>query len=207
MTFLSSAAFDCLTSSTRQWRRIGHARTMNSTPGRVEPVAGGVLLLDKPEGFTSNAVLQRVRRLFGRIKGGHTGTLDPMATGLLPLCLGEATKFAGYLLSTDKTYEARVRLGTSTDTGDAEGVAVSHRDYTQAGQRLTAVLGEFRGEIQQTPPMYSAIKHQGRPLYEYARAGTQIERHARVVHVHELSVVATQLPDVDLHIHCSKGTY
>src|SRR5829696_9142078 len=149
----------------------------------------GVCLLDKPSGVSSNGALQRVRHLFGRIKAGHTGTLDPLATGLLPLCLGEATKFASGLLEADKTYEAMVRLGIATTTGDAEGEAVFQGDVGGAAERVEEVLCEFRGEIEQTPPMFSALKHRGRPLYEYARQGQEIERSARRVRVYELAVL------------------
>src|SRR5262245_1360567 len=134
---------------------------MSSNPDRADKAAGGVLLLDKPAGMSSNAALQRVRRAFRRIKAGHTGTLDPMATGLLPVCLGEATKFARGLLNADKTYEASLRLGTATDSGDAEGDPIFHGDVAGIQGRLIDVLEEFRGEFAQTPPMYSAIKHRG----------------------------------------------
>jgi tRNA pseudouridine55 synthase len=167
----------------------------------------GVFLLDKPSGLSSNGALQRVRRLLGRVKAGHTGTLDPMATGLLPLCLGEATKFASGLLEADKTYEAVVRLGTATSTGDAEGEAVFHGDITGVAERLDEALCEFRGDIDQTPPMFSALKYRGRPLYEYARQGQDIERIARRVRVYELSVLNRDGADIALKVRCSKGTY
>jgi len=167
----------------------------------------GVLLLDKPAGLTSNAALQSVRRLMGRIKAGHTGTLDPMATGLLPICLGEATKFAGGLLEADKAYEAVVRLGMATDTGDAEGEAIFRGDWTAAAGEIDETLTEFRGEIEQMPPMFSAIKHRGRPLYEYARKGQEIERGRRAVHVYEIAILSKSPPDFRLLIRCSKGTY
>lgn len=167
----------------------------------------GVLLLDKPAGLTSNAALQSVRRLMGRIKAGHTGTLDPMATGLLPICLGEATKFAGGFLEADKAYEAVVRLGMATDTGDAEGQAIFQGDWTAAAGEIDEALTEFRGEIEQMPPMFSAIKHQGRPLYEYARKGQEIERGRRAVHVYEIAILSKSPPDFRLLIRCSKGTY
>jgi len=172
----------------------------------------GVVLLDKPRGMSSNGALQRVRHLFGRVKGGHTGTLDPMATGLLPLCLGEATKFASGLLEADKTYDAVVRLGTATSTGDAEGEAIFHGDVAGAAERLDEALCEFRGDIEQMPPMFSALKHRGRPLYEYARQGQEIERSARRVRVYELAVLESAVlkcdgTDVALRVRCSKGTY
>jgi len=167
----------------------------------------GVLLLDKPRGMSSNGALQRVRHLLGRVKGGHTGTLDPMATGLLPLCLGEATKFASGLLEADKTYDAVVRLGTATSTGDAEGETIFRGDVTGAAERVDEALHEFRGDIEQTPPMFSALKHRGRPLYEYARQGQEIERNARRVRVYELAVLNSDGADIALRVRCSKGTY
>jgi tRNA pseudouridine55 synthase len=167
----------------------------------------GVLLLDKPAGMSSNAALQSVRRLMGRIKAGHTGTLDPMATGLLPVCLGEATKFASGLLDADKVYEAVVRLGVATDTGDAEGEVIFRGEWTAAAAQIDEVLTEFRGEIEQMPPMFSAIKHRGRPLYEYARKGQEIERSHRSVRVYEIAILSKSPPDFRLLIRCSKGTY
>ena len=167
----------------------------------------GVLLLDKPAGMSSNAALQGVRRLMGRIKAGHTGTLDPMATGLLPVCLGEATKFASGLLDADKVYEAVVRLGVATDTGDAEGEVIFRGEWTAAAAQIDEVLREFRGEIEQMPPMFSAIKHRGRPLYEYARKGQEIERSHRTVRVYEVAILSKSPPDFRLLIRCSKGTY
>jgi tRNA pseudouridine55 synthase len=171
------------------------------------PEGGGLLLLDKPGGMSSNGALQGVRRIMGRIKAGHTGTLDPMATGLLPICLGEATKFAGGLLEADKIYEAVLRLGTATDTGDAEGGPIFHGDWTGEVERMGAILAEFQGEIEQTPPMFSAIKHRGRPLYEYARKGQPVERSSRPVRIYEIAVLSSNPPDIGLRVHCSKGTY
>lgn len=168
---------------------------------------GGLLLLDKPAGMSSNGALQSVRRIMGRIKAGHTGTLDPMATGLLPICLGEATKFAGGLLEADKIYEAVLRLGVATDTGDAEGEPIFHGDWAGAAEQMGAILAEFQGEIEQTPPMFSAIKHRGRPLYEYARKGQQIERSSRRVSIYEIVVLGSTPPDIRLRLRCSKGTY
>ena len=167
----------------------------------------GVLLLDKPSGMSSNTALQCVRRLLGRVKGGHTGTLDPLATGLLPICLGEATKFSGGLLEADKTYDAVVRLGTATTTGDAEGETVFEGIVEGAEQRIDAALHEFRGVIQQMPPMFSALKHHGRPLYEYARRGEDIERRARKVSIYELTVLERNFPEITVRVRCSKGTY
>jgi len=167
----------------------------------------GVLLLDKPSGITSNAALQTVRRLFAARKGGHTGTLDPMASGLLPLTFGEATKFSQMLLDADKTYEAGVKLGIQTDTGDAEGTVIAVQPVAVDETRLRAALARFTGEIEQTPPMYSALKRDGKPLYEYARAGIEIERTSRRVTITELTLLAFQQNHFVLRVACSKGVY
>lgn len=167
----------------------------------------GVLLLDKDIGITSNAALQTARRLFRAAKAGHTGTLDPMATGLLPLCFGEATKFAQSLLDADKEYLAVVRLGVATNTGDAEGVPGAARKVDCCRQDVEEVLRRFRGSILQIPPMHSAIKHQGKPLYELARQGLEVERAPRRVTIHELELRAFADDCLDLRVHCSKGTY
>ncbi|MCE8042606.1 tRNA pseudouridine(55) synthase TruB [Halomonas daqingensis] len=168
----------------------------------------GVLLLDKPKGASSNHALQRVRRLLQAQKAGHTGTLDPMATGLLPVCLGEATKFSAHLLEADKVYRTRVQLGAVTDTGDAEGEVIERC----AVPSLTAadverVLERFRGEIEQTPPMYSALKHQGRKLYELAREGKSVERAVRRVTVYDARLLAFEGDAFELEVRVSKGTY
>ncbi len=168
----------------------------------------GVLLLDKPHGLSSNTALQRARWLFQAAKAGHTGTLDPMATGLLPLCLGEATKFSQYLLNADKTYVAEIKFGAATTTGDAEGEVISHCPVVFDQDRLQAVLQQFVGEIWQTPPMYSALKHEGKALYEYARAGEEIERKRRQIRIYALELLEWNQPDVALvQVRCSKGTY
>lgn len=168
----------------------------------------GVLLLDKPHGLSSNTALQRARWLYQAAKGGHTGTLDPMATGLLPLCLGEATKFSQYLLNADKTYIAEIKFGAATTTGDVEGDIVEHCPIDFDQFRLQGVLGEFVGEIWQTPPMYSALKHEGKALYEYARAGEEIERKRRQVSIYQLELLAWNGVDVaSVRVTCSKGTY
>ena len=177
------------------------------SPATSAAPVDGVILLDKPHGMTSNGALQSVRRLFGRVKGGHTGTLDPLATGLLPLCLGEATKYAGSLLEADKTYEATISLGIATTTGDAEGEAVFHGEIAGCPERVPAILGEFTGEIDQLPPMFSALKHQGRPLYSYARAGEEVERRTRRVTVRELELLSPIGPEFKVRVRCSKGTY
>jgi tRNA pseudouridine55 synthase len=178
-------------------------RPAATTTGSVD----GVILLDKPCGMTSNGALQTVRRLFGRVKAGHTGTLDPLATGLLPLCLGEATKYAAGLLEADKTYEATIQLGVATTTGDAEGEAVFRGEVAGCPERVPAILAEFTGEIDQLPPMFSALKHQGRPLYSYARAGEEVERRPRRVTVRGLELLSPIGPEFKVRVRCSKGTY
>ncbi|MBY4898077.1 tRNA pseudouridine(55) synthase TruB [Cupriavidus sp. AU9028] len=170
----------------------------------------GVLLLDKPLGLSSNDALVRAKRLLRANKAGHTGTLDPLATGLLPLCFGEATKFSQDLLDADKTYEATVRLGQRTSTGDAEGEVIAQRPVTCDSAAIAAMLVRFTGEIEQVPPMYSALKKDGRPLYEYARAGQTVERAARRVTIHAIALLASELPQAPcftIRVTCSKGTY
>ncbi|MCL1825301.1 MAG: tRNA pseudouridine(55) synthase TruB [Betaproteobacteria bacterium] len=167
----------------------------------------GVLLLDKPSGITSNAALQIARRLFAARKAGHTGTLDPMASGLLPLTFGEATKFSQMLLDADKAYEAGIKLGIQTDTGDAEGTVLSVQPVAIVEAQLHVVLTRFTGEIEQTPPMYSALKRDGKPLYEYARAGIELERAPRRVTITELTLLALQEDRFTIRVACSKGTY
>lgn len=168
----------------------------------------GVLLLDKPQGLSSNHALQRVRRLLQAQKAGHTGTLDPMATGLLPVCLGEATKFSAQLLEADKVYRTRVQLGVVTDTGDAEGEVVERHEVAPLSVTdIENVLERFRGEIEQTPPMYSALKHQGRKLYELAREGKTVERAVRRVTVYDARLLAVEGTAFELEVRVSKGTY
>ncbi|PEH83851.1 tRNA pseudouridine(55) synthase TruB [Burkholderia gladioli] len=167
----------------------------------------GVLLLDKPIGLSSNDALIRAKRLYLAKKAGHTGTLDPLASGLLPLCFGEATKFSQDLLEADKTYEATMRLGIRTTTGDAEGEAIETREVQADRAAIEAVLPRFLGEIVQVPPMYSALKRDGKPLYEYARAGQTVEREGRQVTIHLLELLDCALPDVSFRVTCSKGTY
>lgn len=178
-----------------------------SRPRRRGRDVNGILLLDKPQGLSSNDALQKVKRIFNANKAGHTGALDPLATGMLPICLGEATKFSQFLLDSDKRYRVIARLGQRTDTSDADGQVISERpiDFTQA--QLDAALDSFRGETQQIPSMYSALKHQGKPLYEYARQGIVIEREARAITVYELQFIRWQGNELELEIHCSKGTY
>jgi tRNA pseudouridine55 synthase len=167
----------------------------------------GVLLLNKPIGITSNAALQKAKWLLNAKKAGHTGTLDPFADGLLPLCFGEATKFSAYLLDADKHYRAVQQLGVTTATGDPEGEVLSRADVHASCADLAAVLPRFMGEIEQIPPMHSALKHQGRPLYEYARAGIEIERSPRRVQIRALDLVECTPPRVVLDVQCSAGTY
>lgn len=167
----------------------------------------GVLLLDKGGVLTSNAELQRAKRLYNAAKAGHTGTLDPLATGLLPVCFGEATKFSSDLLDADKTYDAVITLGVATDTQDAEGQVLQTNPVKVDAAALEAALARFRGVIRQTPPMHSALKHQGRPLYAYAREGTEIERAPREVTIHGLKLKEFASDRVHLTVDCSKGTY
>lgn len=167
----------------------------------------GVLLFDKPLELSSNIALQKVRRLFQAEKAGHTGTLDPLATGLLPVCFGEATKFSNSLLDADKTYRATLRLGQTTTTGDAEGEIVAERPVEVSQTDVDAVLAGFRGNIRQLPPMHSALKHQGKPLYEYIRKGETVERALREVVIHELVLNRFAANEMDITVHCSKGTY
>jgi tRNA pseudouridine55 synthase len=167
----------------------------------------GVLLLDKPKGLSSNAVLQHAKRLYQADKAGHTGTLDPLATGLLPICFGDATKFAHALLDADKTYVAVLRLGMTTTTGDAEGEIVAAQPVGSSRQDVEAVLRRFVGRIAQVPPRHSALKRDGRKYYEYAREGVEIARHPREVEIHELALLDWRAPDMELRVHCGKGTY
>jgi tRNA pseudouridine55 synthase len=168
----------------------------------------GILLLDKPQGMTSNAALQVVKRLYQARKAGHTGSLDPLATGLLPLCFGEATKVSGFLLDADKRYRVVCRLGERTTTGDAEGEVVEQRPVEGVTEaRLRQVLEGFVGEIEQIPPMYSAVKHKGERLYKLARQGVEVEREARKVDIHSLELLDFSIPVFEIDVHCSKGTY
>ncbi len=181
---------------------------MNRPPRRIpRERIDGVLLLDKPQGISSNAALQAAKRLLNAAKAGHTGTLDPLATGLLPLTFGEATKFSQSLLDADKAYEATIRLGIETDSGDAEGCIVATAPVAVDGASLDAALDGLRGEIEQVPPMHSALKRDGRPLYEYARAGIEVERAPRRVSVHCLDLLAFDGADIRVSVRCSKGTY
>jgi tRNA pseudouridine55 synthase len=167
----------------------------------------GVLLLDKPVGLSSNAALQRAKRLYRAEKAGHTGTLDPLASGLLPLCFGEATKFAQHLLDAPKRYTATVRFGVTTTTGDAEGEVVESRPVNVSKTALVDTLQRFVGRISQVPPAYSALKFEGRPYYDYARKGVAIPRAARDIEVYALRLLALRPPDAMVDVECSKGTY
>ena len=167
----------------------------------------GVLLLDKPIGFTSNAALQKARWLLNAAKAGHTGTLDPLATGLLPLCFGEATKFSSELLDADKAYRATLKLGVTTDTADAEGQVLATRPVKVTLDVLEELLPRFIGEQDQVPPMYSALKRDGKPLYEYARQGVEVERKPRRITIYGLKLVSFQGDEVVVDVDCSKGTY
>lgn len=167
----------------------------------------GVLLLDKPIGLSSNDALQKARRLFSAAKGGHTGTLDPLASGLLPLCFGEATKFSADLLDADKVYEATLKLGVTTDSGDAEGAITATRPVNVVEADVLASLPRFAGDILQVPPMHSALKRDGRPLYELARQGIEVEREARPVTIHAIELLSFAGDSLSLRVKCSKGTY
>jgi tRNA pseudouridine55 synthase len=174
---------------------------------RIRRRVDGVLRLDKPSGLSSNAALQRARRAFDAEKAGHTGTLDPLASGLLPLCFGEATKFAQFLLDASKRYTATVRFGVTTTTGDAEGEILEMRPVALARSDVEAVLPDFTGRLSQVPPAHSALKFQGRSHYEYARAGIDVPRPPRDIEILELSLLAWNAPDAVLDVACSKGTY
>ena len=168
----------------------------------------GILVIDKPGGMSSNDAVQKAKRLFGARKVGHTGSLDPLATGVLPLCFGEATKFSQYLLASDKKYRARIRLGIATDSGDADGQTVATRPVAGIGpEDVEKALNCFRGEIMQAPPMFSAVKHKGQPLYKLARQGIEVEREARAVTVYSNELLAFEGDGFEVETHCSKGTY
>lgn len=193
-----------------RWRR-----TIAGTAGKIRIVGkrrgralDGILLLDKPVGLSSNAALQAVKRLYGARKAGHTGSLDPLASGLLPICFGEATKVSGFLLDADKHYWVRARLGVKTATGDAEGEVIARADAPIPPEaRIREILREFVGEQEQIPPMHSAIKHEGKRLYELARAGVEVERKPRRIHIHDLALEGLRDDLLELRVHCSKGTY
>jgi tRNA pseudouridine55 synthase len=186
---------------------LATAASVSPRPRIVRRAVHGVLLLDKPLGLSSNDALQKAKRLLRAEKAGHTGTLDPMATGLLPLCFGAATKFSQVSLEADKTYRAVLRLGQRTTTADAEGEVIQERPVLIDRVRIDEVAARFVGEIDQVPPMHSALKRDGKPLYEYARAGVEIERQARRVRIHHLDIVSWQGEHLEIDVSCSKGTY
>lgn len=168
----------------------------------------GVLLFDKPAGLSSNQALQAVKRLYRAAKAGHTGSLDPLATGLLPLCFGEATKISAFLLDADKRYRLNCQLGVTTTTGDSEGEVLQTRDYAGIKRaQVESVIGDFIGEIEQIPPMYSALKHNGQRLYKLAREGKVVERKPRKVHIYDIQLHGFEHDTLDLEVTCSKGTY
>jgi len=174
---------------------------------RIRRNVSGIILLDKPKGFSSNAALQKVRWLLNAGKAGHTGSLDPLATGVLPLCFGEATKFSQYLLDADKGYETLMQLGVTTTTADAEGDVLEEREVTVGRAEIEAALPAFRGPIRQVPPMYSALKRDGQPLYKLARAGQVVEREPRSVTINRLELLSVEGNQARLDVACSKGTY
>jgi len=176
-------------------------------------LVNGILILDKPSGISSNSALQKVKRLFQAQKAGHTGSLDPLATGVLPICLGESTKVSHYLLDAEKRYRAKCKLGSVTTTGDSEGEVIDSKPIPEFNEtQIIALLASFEGEQDQTPPMFSALKHNGRPLYEYARKGIEIERKSRRIHLFSIQLIRYSLTDqassfIEIEVHCSKGTY
>jgi len=167
----------------------------------------GIVLLDKPIGGSSNQLLQKVRWLYQASKAGHTGALDPLASGMLPICLGEATKFSQFLLDAEKTYEVTATLGIRTTTSDADGEIVEQKPVTVNEDTVRRVCGQFIGKSKQVPSMFSALKYQGKPLYHYARQGITVEREARDIEIYELEITRIALPEVDMRVKCSKGTY
>ncbi|EGA72404.1 tRNA pseudouridine synthase B [Vibrio sinaloensis DSM 21326] len=167
----------------------------------------GVVLLDKPTGISSNDALQKVKRIFFAEKAGHTGALDPLATGMLPICLGEATKFSQFLLDSDKRYRVIAKLGERTDTSDSDGEVVETRPVDVSLEKLEECIDKFRGESDQVPSMFSALKYQGKPLYEYARKGIEVPRESRKITVYEIVLHRFEGDEVEMEVHCSKGTY
>ncbi len=167
----------------------------------------GVVLIDKPTGISSNDTLQKVKRLFFAEKAGHTGALDPLATGMLPICLGEATKFSQFLLDSDKRYRVIAKLGERTDTSDSDGEVVETREVNVDQETLISCIEKFRGETDQVPSMFSALKYQGRPLYEYARKGIEVPRESRKITVYDIILHRFDNDEVEMEVHCSKGTY
>ncbi|MDP2572820.1 tRNA pseudouridine(55) synthase TruB [Vibrio penaeicida] len=167
----------------------------------------GVVLLDKPTGISSNDALQKVKRIYFAEKAGHTGALDPLATGMLPICLGEATKFSQFLLDSDKRYVVIAKLGERTNTSDSDGEVVETRDVNVTKEQLLECIEKFKGTTDQIPSMFSALKYQGRPLYEYAREGIEVPRESRKITVYSIQLLRFEGDEVEMEIHCSKGTY
>ncbi len=168
----------------------------------------GLFLLDKPLGLSSNGALQRVKRLFGAAKAGHTGSLDPLATGMLPICFGEATKFSQFMLDADKVYRTTARLGVRTASGDTDSEIIAEHDVPSFSvEQIEKALQTFKGETQQVPSMFSALKHQGQPLYKLAREGIEVERKARKIVISRIELLASREAELDIELHCSKGTY
>ena len=174
---------------------------------KTRQTINGVLLLNKPLGISSNKALQKTKHCFNAKKAGHTGSLDPLATGMLPICFGEATKFSQYLLDSDKVYEVTGKLGQTTTTGDKEGEVLEQRSVKFNDDDLQAALKKFTGHIQQIPPMYSALKHKGQPLYKLARKGETVERKPREVTIISIDLIACENSELKLRVHCTKGTY
>ncbi|HEX2584939.1 MAG TPA: tRNA pseudouridine(55) synthase TruB [Steroidobacteraceae bacterium] len=182
--------------------------SQSAKPKRFDRAVDGIILLDKPQGLSSNAALQQVRVLLRALKAGHAGSLDPLATGMLPLCFGQATKVCNYLLDSRKTYRVTARLGIKTDSADADGSIIEQRDIPQFDeQRLQQVLQSFLGEQQQVPPMYSALKHQGQRLYELARKGETVERPPRKISIEQIKLLSWDAQNIAFEVRCSKGTY
>jgi tRNA pseudouridine55 synthase len=186
---------------------VNDASAASAAPVQQKRALNGVILLDKPAGITSQTAVLKLKRLLAAEKAGHTGTLDPMAQGLLPVCFGEATKFSHLLLDADKTYRASITLGVVTSTGDMEGTVTARAPVSVARSTVEAILPSFVGEGLQTPPMYSAVKHAGKPLYKYARAGLDIVRQARPIHIRRIELDAFSGDQLTVTLTCSKGTY
>lgn len=213
LNFDSSTASEPVTEQSAQTRvraqlekRVHHRGRKRRQP-KGRPI-NGVLILDKPQGLTSNAALQQVKKLLNASKAGHTGSLDPLATGVLPICFGEATKFSQYLLESDKAYLATAHLGQRSETGDADGEIIETKPVANFSKDdIERILEKFRGKIEQIPSMYSAIKHNGTPLYELARQGIEVERSARSVDILKLELKSIDLPYINIYVECTKGTY
>ncbi len=186
---------------------MNDASAVSAAPVRQKRALNGVILLDKPAGITSQTAVLKLKRLLAAEKAGHTGTLDPLAQGLLPVCFGEATKFSHLLLDADKSYQATVKLGVVTSTGDMEGTVIARAPVGVERSSVETVLSSFVGEGLQTPPMYSAVKHAGKPLYKYARAGLDIARQARPIHIRRIQLDAFHGDELTVTLTCSKGTY